>query len=303
MQLLKTINRKQLKQWMDEGHEFILIDVLPEEFYRAVHLPGAVNACVYYVDFVTQVKKFAPEKSSDIVVYCNSSTSKAAEFAAQKLMEIGYTEVYHYAGGTVDWRRASHPVEGEDPDRLVEPQLANKIYQINPDQSIIEWIGRGIANSHRGTINLTEGSFQIVRGGPVRAEFKADMRSIVNLDIKDATWNQILIAHLKSPDFFDVENFPTAQFEMHTLKPIVGAKTGGATHVFVGRLTIKGVTREIDFPATVNLRDDGAVAAEAHFDIDRTEWNIVYGSGKFFEKLGRHLVYDLITLQISIVAI
>jgi polyisoprenoid-binding protein YceI len=141
-----------------------------------------------------------------------------------------------------------------------------------------------------------------MRGSPVKAGFSVDMNSIANLDIQDPTWKQILIAHLKSDDFFDVEKFPAAQLEVTSFKPVEGAKTGAANYRLTAKLTIKGITKEIEFPATVYLRDDGAISAEAHFDIDRTEWNILYGSGRFFEKLGRHLVHDLISLQISFVA-
>lgn len=302
MPFLKTINRKQLKEWMDEGRSFVLIDVLPEEFYKSVHLPGAENACIYFVDFVTQVERIATDKNKAIVVYCNSATSKAAEAAGQKLLNAGYTDVNHYAGGTVDWRRAGHPVEGNAPDQLAEPQLSSRTYRIIPDQSVVGWIGRGIGGSHTGTIRIAEGSFQIQRGAPATASFTVDMHSIADLDLKDSVWNQILINHLKSDDFFDVEKFPTAQLDLATFRSVDGARPGAANFQLSGKLTIKGTAKEINFPATVHLRDDGAVAAEAHFDIDRTDWGVNYGSGKFFEKLGRHLVYDLISLQISFVA-
>jgi polyisoprenoid-binding protein YceI/rhodanese-related sulfurtransferase len=302
MPLLKTINRTQLKQWMDEARSFVLIDVLPEEFYAAVHLPGAKNACVYNVDFVTEAERIAPDKNKPVVVYCNAVTSKAAETAGQKLINAGFTDVQHYAGGTVDWRRAGNSVEGGNPDRIADPQPASKTYQLIPDQSHLAWTGRGIGGSHTGTIKITAGSFQIMRGSPFKASFSVDMNSIANLDIKDPAWNEILIAHLKSDDFFDVEKFPAAQLEVTAFKPVEGAKTGAANYRLAAKLTIKGITKEIEFPATVYLRDDGAISAEAHFDIDRTEWNILYGSGRFFEKLGRHLVHDLISLQISFVA-
>jgi polyisoprenoid-binding protein YceI len=68
-----------------------------------------------------------------------------------------------------------------------------------------------------------------------------------------------------------------------------------------GQMTIKGIKREIDFPAVVGFKD-GEIIAQAHFDIDRTQWNVIYGSGRFFEHLGMHLVNDIISLQLKIVA-
>ena len=69
----------------------------------------------------------------------------------------------------------------------------------------------------------------------------------------------------------------------------------------VGALTMKGITHELAFPAVVQALAGGALAAEAHFDIDRTRWNVLYGSGKFYEWLGMHLVHDAISISLGIV--
>jgi hypothetical protein len=70
-----------------------------------------------------------------------------------------------------------------------------------------------------------------------------------------------------------------------------------------GTLELRGVKADILFPATVNRRDDGSVCIEAHFDLDRTRWNVLYGSSRFFEHLGMHLVYDLITIELRVFAL
>ena len=69
-----------------------------------------------------------------------------------------------------------------------------------------------------------------------------------------------------------------------------------------GTLELRGVKRDISFPATVSNQPEGAITAEAHFDFDRTQWHILYGSSRFFEYLGKHLVFDPISVQIRIVA-
>jgi hypothetical protein len=61
------------------------------------------------------------------------------------------------------------------------------------------------------------------------------------------------------------------------------------------------VTEDLGFPALIEGLSGGELAAEAHFDIDRTRWNVIYGSGKFYEKLGMHLVHDVISLGLHIV--
>lgn len=83
---------------------------------------------------------------------------------------------------------------------------------------------------------------------------------------------------------------------------IVGATPGTPDHRVSGELTIKGVTRQISFPSTIVPQDDGSLKAQAFFDIDRTDWNICYGSGRLFEKLGMHLVHDRIDIELFIVA-
>jgi polyisoprenoid-binding protein YceI len=69
-----------------------------------------------------------------------------------------------------------------------------------------------------------------------------------------------------------------------------------------GTLELRGVKQDLSFAATIAPSDDNGLIAEAHFDIDRTRWNVIYGSTRFFENLGMHLVFDLISFQVRIVA-
>ncbi|MGB8356602.1 MAG: YceI family protein [Chthoniobacteraceae bacterium] len=302
MDYLRTINRVQLKQMTDEKRDFVLIDILPAEFYEEVHLPGAVNACVYDVTFIAEVDALVQDKSKTIVVYCNGATSKAGDSAMQKLNAAGYTNIYIYKGGTIDWRRAGNPVEGTNTDKNYTLHVEEKVYTIDVAESVMEWTGRNITGAHYGTINLLSGSIPIRRGQPLNATFTVDINSIANLDVQDPALNRMLVNHLKSDDFFDVKKFPTAKFDATVFDPIAGAKAGAPNYEVTGKLTMKGVTNDISFSSVVSLREDLAITAEAHFDIDRTLWNVNYGSGRFFEKLGRHLVYDNISLQLKLVA-
>jgi polyisoprenoid-binding protein YceI len=68
-----------------------------------------------------------------------------------------------------------------------------------------------------------------------------------------------------------------------------------------GLLELRGVRKDIRFPATVNRLPEGGVSVEAHFDIDRTRWEVIYGSSRFFEHLGMHLVFDPISIQLRMV--
>ena len=77
---------------------------------------------------------------------------------------------------------------------------------------------------------------------------------------------------------------------------------GTPDHLVRGELTIKGVTRSLTLPATVMPQEDGSIKAQALFALDRTDWNVAYGSGKLFEKLGMHLVHDRIDIELFFVA-
>jgi polyisoprenoid-binding protein YceI len=163
------------------------------------------------------------------------------------------------------------------------------------------WTGRNISGAHTGTIRLKQGWLEVTAGPAARGELMLDMDSIANTDLTDSAMNRMLIAHLKSDDFFDTALHPTATFHLRhvTLNP--HARPGNINADIDGTLTLKGVTEEIGFPALIEALPGGALSAEAHFDIDRTRWNVNYGSGKFYERLGQHLVHDNISLSLRVV--
>ena len=121
-------------------------------------------------------------------------------------------------------------------------------------------------------------------------------------DLTDLAENSLLIRHLMSEDFFHVDSFPDARFELKECQVLAEAFPGSPNCSIKGSLTIKGTTNEVIVPAMVVPDNGEGIRAQACFDIDRTEWNIAYGSGKLFEKLGRHLVNDTVSLELYITA-
>jgi len=120
MEDLRTITREELKKWIDEKKDFILIDVLPPNSYEGRHLPGAKNAPVSESDFLEKVEKFASNKEHIIVAYCSSFQCQASPRAANMLVKAGYTNVYHFKGGLADWQDAKYSFEGEVAEEKVE---------------------------------------------------------------------------------------------------------------------------------------------------------------------------------------
>ena len=113
----------------------------------------------------------------------------------------------------------------------------------------------------------------------------------------------MLIRHLLSDDFFAVERFPIASFKLTGWEVSADAAPEAPNGIATGDLTIKDVTRSISFPAIVASHEDGRIKAHALFDINRTLWNVCYGSCKLFERLGMHLVHDMITMELFVVAV
>ena len=100
----------------------------------------------------------------------------------------------------------------------------------------------------------------------------------------------------KEGDFFNVNEFPEATFEVTGI-----SETDGKT-MMEGNLTIKDETKNISFPVSINKTDDGYEISSEEFTIDRTNWNVNYGSKSVFDSLGDNFIYDDITLKLDIKA-
>lgn len=301
---LETVSAEELKQWMDQKKDFILIDTLTNEHFNKVHLPGAVNACVFEVVFPSKVEAVTTQKHRPVVVYGSSYSSQDAVTAGAKLHRLGYTNVTALVGGIEAWRQAGYPLEGKEPTEVEAqkgPDLENRIYSVDTEQSIIEWTGRNPTNKHFGTLKISDGRL-VVQDGIFTGDFEIDVRSIKNTNLAGDELQPVLIAHLLSDDFLFAEKYPEATFTIEAAHPLSESSLTAPNYEIRGALKLHGVSDEITFPATVSNLDGGAIAAEAHFDIDRTRWKIIYGSSRFFEHLGMHVVFDLISLQVRIFA-
>lgn len=296
-----TISCQELYKRISAGGAPLVIDVLPPEIFAYQHLPGACNACVYEIVFLEGVNKLAPDPATPLVLYDASGTTMAADTARTKLLAAGYRDVLILSGGLAGWAAAGYPLEQLAPP-AAEPVLLDGTYRIDPSASVLEWTGRNINNRHYGRIPFRNGEIVIAGGELQRGEITLDMTGITNLDLQDETYRRMLVNHLKSDDFFDVVRYPVAAMIISGWQQLPGATPGTPDHTVKGELTIKGITRRLVFPAAVVPQEDGSLKAQAALTIDRTEWNVTYGSGKLFEKLGMHLVHDRIDIELFIVA-
>lgn len=166
---------------------------------------------------------------------------------------------------------------------------------INSKVSSVDWIGKKVTGQHTGTINIKEGTLHLHDGHLDGGNIIIDMTSMASTDL-EGKMAQNLLGHLSSPDFFDIKNHNTTTLEINSVKKIEGNK-----FTISGNLTIKGISKPIEFPATIEMKD-GKLAAYAEMKVDRTLYDIKYGSGKFFEGLGDKMIDDEFVIKFKIAA-
>ena len=168
--------------------------------------------------------------------------------------------------------------------------------KVNTSNSIVKWKGFKMTSSHEGDIKLNSGKLILEHGKLVGGEFDIDMTTIVNTDIDDEESRHNLEGHLKSKDFFNVDEYKTASLIITTVKLIEESN-----YELQADLTIKGITHEIKFNADVKIKETSFLAI-AKIKIDRTKWDIKYNSGSFFEGLGDYLILDEIEFDVFLLS-
>ena len=163
-------------------------------------------------------------------------------------------------------------------------------YKIDLTNSGVKWVATKITGStHQGTVNLSEGGLQLTDGVITGGKFTIDMTSIAVTDLSGGMKGK-LEGHLKNADFFNVEKFKTANI---AILSVDGDNVKAS-------LTIKGITNEVTFPVKVVLEDNGALTATADIEIDRTKFDVRYGSNSFIDNLGDKAIDDIIKFSVSL---
>jgi polyisoprenoid-binding protein YceI len=169
-------------------------------------------------------------------------------------------------------------------------------YNVDASASNIVWTGYKVTGQHTGNVKVKSGSFTMDHGKLTGGAFEIDITSITCTDLQ-GEWSDKLVGHLKADDFFGAEKYPTAKFVVTRAIPT----DSKGNYKIIGDLTIKETTKPIKFNASVT--DDGKqVTAGGKITIDRSEFDIKYGSGSFFDGLGDKTIYDDFDLQISLIA-
>lgn len=174
---------------------------------------------------------------------------------------------------------------------MVSGAVNAQALKANAEKSELKWVGKKVTGQHNGHIKLADGVLTIKDNKIVSGTFNIDMKSITNDDLTDAGYNAKLVGHLKSDDFFGVEKFPLATLVLNESSAFVNNQTEAK-----GKLIIKGITNPIMFTVTRN----GNVYS-ASIAVDRSKYDVRYGSGSFFENLGNKAIDDIFTLDVVLV--
>ncbi|NGM71997.1 YceI family protein [Sphingobacterium sp. SGL-16] len=168
----------------------------------------------------------------------------------------------------------------------------SETFVVNPTKSLVKWAGKKIVGGNtEGTILVSKGSLVFSNKQLKSGEIVMDAKSINSEKAPSR-----LVAHLKNEDFFDVEKFPTGTFV------ITSVKTEKTTAQVSGKMTIKGITKDLSFPAEITYGKDVVVAKATGVKVNRTLFDVKYRSGSIFSGLGDGAIEDDFVLDITLVA-
>lgn len=178
------------------------------------------------------------------------------------------------------------------PVAVVDP-IEKDVYIIDTATSTITWKGSFVTGkkSETGTIMLKAGKGKFENATITTGEFVIDMTTI-----KDVNGSETLEKHLKSDDFFNVEKFPEAKFELLSFAP---AKTAGE-FTAKGTLTIRDVTKDFTFPVVLSVEGQNMLRATGKITFNRADYNVKYGSSSFFKGLGDKVISDKVELTLNL---
>ncbi|MBN1118880.1 MAG: YceI family protein [Bacteroidales bacterium] len=173
---------------------------------------------------------------------------------------------------------------------IIATSISAQEFTVDPEKSSLEWKGKKVGGEHYGNISLKEGNFVVKDNNIASGKFVIDMTTITNSDL-EGEWNEKLVGHLKSDDFFGVEKYPTSELVIKKSSTFSNNEAKVS-----GDLTIKGKTHPIEF----TVKRDGENYS-AKITVDRSKYDVRYGSKSFFDNLGDKAIHDDFTMKVKVV--
>lgn len=162
---------------------------------------------------------------------------------------------------------------------------------IDISKSTVKWVGKKVTGSHEGNISIKEGHIHFDDNAFTGGNIVIDMSTIECTDL-DGDSKQNIENHLSSDDFFGVKKYPTANLEVISAEKVKYSKN---KYRVKGILEIKNIKNDVEFEVVI----DNSLA-KVELVIDRTKYDIKYGSGSFFDNLGDKMIYDDFNLSVSL---
>jgi len=178
---------------------------------------------------------------------------------------------------------------------LAGNSLFAQTFKADTSKSKIAWYAAKVTGKHEGTVKLTSGSLTLDGDKVKSGTFEVNMTSITVTDL-EGEYKGKLEGHLKNDDFFAVDKFPKANFVLTE-----GKKEANGSYTLKGNLTIKGITKPVTFPATIT-KSGGTLTSTSTLVVDRTLYDIRYGSKSFFDNIGDKAIDNEFKLTVTIVA-
>ncbi|MBC3540889.1 YceI family protein [Rufibacter sediminis] len=197
------------------------------------------------------------------------------------------------------------PKEGDQAtitDEKAAASASGQTFVVDTAASVVQFTGNGVGKNHPGTFQMSSGTVSVANEQITGGQFTINIKSL-KLKEQEEMFQTKLKPHLLSGDFFDVEKFGTATFEITKVEPYKSdgkdtSLVAGANFSVSGNFTLKGVTKNITFPARIEL-DDNALEAEANFNIDRRQWQMNYGNDK---TLGDKFISETVNIELDLEA-
>jgi polyisoprenoid-binding protein YceI len=174
---------------------------------------------------------------------------------------------------------------------MSQATYSQEFFKVNVENSTLNWKGYKPTGTHNGTITLASGNIVLKNNKITGGNFVADMGTII-----DSEGSAKLEGHLKSEDFFEIAVYPTSKFEITEI-----ANKGEKIQV-TGNMTIKGITKQLTFPASLKVHNDNMILTSDTFQINRADFNVKFKSKTFFNDLKDKFVNDEFDFQVTIIA-
>lgn len=280
MQILSNSDYENMKE-----QKHTLIHVLPKDHYEHFHLENAINICVYETSFIQNIQALNLQEKDTIIVYGESDNELDSKAAAEKIIGLGFKNVV-----VLEAQKSEM-----DTDQTLS--IGDATYRLL-DNSKLQWEGGNINGSHKGDITLKSGQIKS-ENSSLSGEFIIDMNSINTLDLSQEEGALYLNEHLRSEDFFLSKLFPEATFRFENIASVQIPYQTDVNYILEGELSMRGITKTQNVNALISTLEDTLIL-NAKLALDRTQWDVLYGSSKFFKFLGMHKIFDTIFIEMRL---